>query len=160
MGYRSNIAYVVAFHDNKFPEKAHADYLAFQEWVKHHSVPIHSVKGTTEGRAARYDFASVEQDVNHFKWHPEDGVLIVRIEDVKFYDGYSETQWHRELLKKCLDYETGAYRFIRIGEDYTDIEVEEQGDVQARGYSLYEWIDLHREIVISGPHEPIDKEES
>lgn len=151
MGYRSDVAYIVAFHHTEKPEVAHAEFIAFQEWVKQHAV---------EHSGSLYNYSNVEEICDHFKWYPQNGMLMMRWEDVKWYEDYPSTQWHEQILGKCLLYQTGAYRFVRIGEDYNDIEVMERGDQDARGYSLYEWVELERGINFSTPDETLNNEET
>jgi len=159
MGYRNEIAYVVAFHHSEEPEVAHAEFLAFQEWVKQHSVDEEPAIAH-KAASPQYGFADACQDCDHFKWYPQNGMLMMRWEDVKWYENYPSTQWHEQILGKCLLYQTGAYRFVRIGERYNDIEVVERGGEDAKGYYLAEWVEPERGIIFSPPDETLNNEET
>lgn len=157
MGYRSDVAYIIAFHHTDFPEKAHADFVAFHEWVKQYTVD--EEEGVAHKAASpQYGIDRVQEDCDHFKFYPQEGVLLMRWEHVKWYPNYPETRWHTGLLETCLGYQTGAYRFVRIGEEFDDVEVTEEGDNDGKGYSLYEWVDVIRSINFSSPREYIHKE--
>lgn len=58
-------------------------------------------------------------------WH--DGVFTFHADYVKWYDGYSWVKFFIELLEQVEDLGINS-EFIRIGEDYGDIETERQGD--------------------------------
>jgi len=162
MGYRSDVAYVVAFHDSQHPEVAHAEFVAFQAWVKQHSIQTGEVNVVATGmHPVEFNHADVGQACDDFKWYPQEGVLMMRWESVKWYPNYPETTWHKELLDKSVTYTTGSYRFVRIGEEFDDVEVEEAGGgayQSGRGYSLHEWLDVQRSISFSPPCETLDKE--
>ena len=51
----------------------------------------------------------------------QDNVLVFHVDEWKWYDNYPEVQAILELMREAPTY-GGAYRFMRIGEDYTDIE--------------------------------------
>jgi len=153
MGYRNEIAYVVAFHHTEKPEVAHAEFIAFQKWVKQHAI----MDGNLNVESL-YAYSDATKYCDHFKWYPQNGMLLMRWEDVKWYENYPSTQWHEQILSKCLLYQTGAYRFVRIGERYNDIEVIERGDEDAKGYYLAEWVEPERGINFSTPSETEDKE--
>ena len=157
MGYRSDVAYVVAFHHTEKPEVAHAEFLAFQEWVKQHTVDEEEgmAHKAASPKTLMYGYSNAEEDCDHFKWYPQDGVLMVRLEDVKWYEHFPEVKWHEGLLMQCLGYQTGAYRFVRVGENYNDIEVDEKGEPDIE---VWHYLDVQRSISFSPPHETEDKE--
>jgi hypothetical protein len=164
MGYRSDVAYVVAFHDDQQPEVAHAEFVAFQAWVKQHSIQTDEVNIVATGmHPVEFNHADAEQSSDEMKWYPQEGVLMMRWQSVKWYPNYPETNWHQALLFKSLTYNTGAYRFVRVGEEFDDVEVIEEGcrggsHELGRGYSLYEWVDVHRSVSFSPPSETLNKE--
>ena len=63
----------------------------------------------------------------------QDNVLVFHVDEWKWYDTYPEVQAILALMHevpKC----GGAYRFMRIGEDYTDIEhLDSYGKSDANG---------------------------
>jgi len=122
MGYRSNVTYVVTFASVDEPEKAYAQFIDFYEWVtKHHKI---------EAESRIYDYARHKTlGYGKFYWNVDEMTLVFEAEDIKYYDSYIDTQWDEQLLKKVKDYSCGAYKFIRLGEDPSDIECnEDMGD--------------------------------
>jgi len=164
MGYRSDVAYVVAFHDYEKPEVAHAEFVAFQAWVKQHLVQTDEVNVVATGMyPLMFNHADAEKACNELKWYPQEGVLMMRWQSVKWYPAYPETNWHEALLFKSTTYTTGAYRFVRVGEEFDDVEVREERFHSAshqlgRGYSLEEWVDVNRSVSFSPPSETLNKE--
>ena len=65
------------------------------------------------------------------KW--QDNVLVFHVDEWKWYDGYPEVQAILALMHEVPTY-GGAYRFMRIGEDCTDIEQSDSyGEPDANG---------------------------
>lgn len=63
----------------------------------------------------------------------QDNVLVFHVDEWKWYDTYPEVQAILELMHEVPTY-GGAYRFMRIGEDYTDIEhLDSYGESDANG---------------------------
>jgi hypothetical protein len=63
----------------------------------------------------------------------QDNVLVFHVDAWKWYDSYSDVQAILELMHEVPTY-GGAYRFMRIGDDYTDIEQSDSyGEVDANG---------------------------
>ena len=164
MGYRSDVAYVVAFHDSQQPEVAHAEFVAFQAWVKQHLILTDDVNVTATGtHPIVFNQMDAQEASDEMKWYPQEGVLMMRWQSVKWYPAYPETNWHEALLFKSITYSTGAYRFVRVGEEFDDVEVEEEGSdggshQSGRGYSLEEWVDVCRSVSFSPPSETLNKE--
>lgn len=76
--------------------------------------------------------------VEHFgediRWF--DRGMVLECDDVKWYDSFSDVQKFNTAVEAfidmfCVDNKevfAGAYEFLRIGEDYTDIEDRREGD--------------------------------
>jgi hypothetical protein len=147
MGYRSDVCYVVKFFSNDQPEKAFADYLAFQDWVKNK----HTLSKEMPDRSTPKDVMTTVQhsykDENgHIRWSREDCVMTFETDDVKWYDGYIDVEWHKALLEKVKKYETGNYRSVRIGEDYSDTEVDEYAETY---FEMWDLIEVHRSYTVN-----------
>ena len=120
MGYRSEVNYVVKFSSKDEPEKAYAQFIKFYNWVKRHTV-------NTKQGSADYSGQKVLTNAWHLYWNVDEQVLCFEASDVKWYDSYSDVQWHQQLLKEVQKYSCATYRFVRLGEDPSDIEVDEYG---------------------------------
>jgi hypothetical protein len=114
MGYRSNVTYIVTFACPE-PEKAYAQFIHFYEWVtKHHKI---------EAENDYYDYKRHRSlGYGKFYWNVDEMTLVFEAEDIKYYDSYIDTQWDEQLLKEVENYSCGVYKFIRLGEDPSDIE--------------------------------------
>jgi hypothetical protein len=63
----------------------------------------------------------------------QDNVLVFHVDEWKWYDNYPDVQAILELMHEVPTY-GGAYRFMRIGEDYADVEQSDSyGEVDANG---------------------------
>lgn len=164
MGYRSEVAYIVSFENAQQPEVAHKNYLMFQAWVKGHSVPItedqsfaSGIKQIETGEFHTYEEMFKDQTEQYFfRWYPEQSMIAFYNHWTKWYESFPEVQWHMFLLDKVTEF-GGAARFIRIGEDYEDVEVKEYGDASV---SMYGQLDVVRHISLSLPHESSTNEEA
>ena len=114
MGYRSDVTYVVTFACPE-PEKAYAQFVHFYEWVtKHHKI---------EAESGHYDYKRHRSlGYGKFYWNVDEMTLVFEAEDIKYYDSYIDTQWDEQLLKEVEKYSCGVYKFVRLGEDPSDIE--------------------------------------
>lgn len=166
MGYRSEVAYMVKFYDKDEPEKAHADYIKFQAWVKtkHRVVRNQEVENKLSINPDRYTYADAEKDFNSdqggdfiFRWYDADNTLCLKAEWIKWYENYAEVQWHHQLLNEVKAYDTGSYRFVRIGEEDNDVETQEHN---AGLDDLYDRIYPNRYIEFHLPSEPEIKEKA
>jgi hypothetical protein len=117
MGYRSDVTYVVTFACPE-PEKAYAQFIHFYEWVtKHHKI------STDVAQQSHYDYKRHRTlGYGKFYWNVDEMTLVFEAEDIKYYDSYIDTQWDEQLLKEVEKYSCGVYKFVRLGEDPSDIE--------------------------------------
>jgi hypothetical protein len=118
MGYRSDVAYII-----KFKNKEDRDTFVDLMMAKDDPHITEAVKETLHG--------------------DEEGTVRFSAESVKWYDGYSDVDSHRQLLDTAVEIEGADYRFVRIGEDYEDIEIRSGGDGD---HCLYELLDVARSI--------------
>ena len=133
MGYRSNVTYVVTFASVDEPEKAYAQFTKFYLWVtQEHRLDYKEEDGGPRldpHRPDWYDYKRVRdwcKDVYmKFYWNVDEMTLVFEEEDIKWYQSFVDVQWHEQLLEKVKDYSCGAYKFIRLGEDPSDIECNE-----------------------------------
>ena len=157
MGYRSDVAYVVVFDRETEPEIAHAEYLTFHGWVKQHTIETKENHTAASGiKPVLFGLSDVEMSADHFKWYPQNNMLAMQWDHVKWYDGYPEVEWHEQLLSRCLEFRTGGYRFVRIGEEYNDIDIREEGHNHT--FEMWQYLDVHRSIHFSPPSETEDNQ--
>lgn len=82
----------------------------------------------------------------------KNGIIVLTWNDIKWYDSFSEIEDMEDFMYK-LDDKEAPYKFIRIGEDYEDIEIknnwgneEKYGDDCVKvdsAISLYRDIDIY-----------------
>ena len=126
MGYRSEVAYVLRFKDKEMRE-------AF--------VSLQRAKADKHINEALDELIELEEDK-----------LAYHADSVKWYDSYEEVQAHEKLMGEALelfneDQDIAGYRFIRIGEEYEDVVVEDHGDSD----ELWEYLEVERSINIAFP---------
>ena len=131
MGYRSDVGYAIVFRasgDDSSPkhEKAFAEFSHFVEHLR-----------TFKGESYMDEFRGMQIDKDEL-------IISYQAEHIKWYEDYPIVQWHNNLLDKVATYETGNYRFVRLGE--------EMGDVEEKDHSptahMWDYIDVRREVVI------------
>jgi len=105
MGYRSQVA-VVIYGDGRDAEK----YALLKTLMN------------TTFKEAYTDFDGCAE------WHDDKHVLEFKMEDVKWYEGYSDVQNFMLMLNAIGDMSGLNYEFIRIGEDADDIDEQYGGN--------------------------------
>ncbi len=89
------------------------------------------------------DLVALLQDADPDEMTSEHGKIWVTFEQVKWYESYSDVSKIMTALTQCEpimveskfgSYETDSYAFMRIGEDYDDIET--HGDCYEFGINL------------------------
>ena len=148
MGYRSDVAYIVKFYHNDQPEKAFADYTAFQDWVKNK----HTVAYNNNDQDIVHTY---EEEANLIRWSSKESLMTFQVDDVKWYESFGDVRWHNELLEECKKYPTANSRFVRLGEDYGDVEVEEHAETY---FELWELLDVRRSYALNIPDDDFDEE--
>lgn len=121
MGYRSNIIIAVAFKNREQMEETLAVY-QMDERVRKHGV------------------------MERWKFCPEHNppYMLFRENDVKWYTIYDDVQAFEHIVSVCAEFEDHrgfefASRFIRIGEEGNDIEVDDH--LSDSSYDLMEFLD-------------------
>lgn len=109
MGYRSEVAYVIAFDEDS---QAMGKFI---NWV---------LASNDEHMITALKECEVDMDRQRINFYQE---------DVKWYESYADVQGHTRLKELCNDPETPFYphahaKFIRVGEEQSDIEEIDYGD--------------------------------
>jgi len=94
------------------------------------------------------------EDVAEHWERADERVLVGCYEYVKWHRGYNDVGAVYDMLRWANSNHDASYRVVRIGEDYDDVEIEEdcQDDVD---FYLDEIVDVHRDIEIKGG-EPLE----
>jgi hypothetical protein len=58
---------------------------------------------------------------SHFKWHDIDGVLVFKVDDIKWYESDQDIKAFEKFLQESesCGFE---YEFVRVGENHDDVE--------------------------------------
>mgnify|MGYP003339254950 CR=1 FL=1 len=56
--------------------------------------------------------------------------ITASIKDVKWYDSFEDVKAHEDMLELCVEC-GGSYKFVRIGEEYDDLDEREGGEGDA-----------------------------
>jgi hypothetical protein len=127
MGYRSDVKIVVIASSKEAMDDLLAVYAMLPE--------VQKAGGFEELGWERYELG-------------EGRVLTYEANDVKWYDSYDDVIAVTRLLEDVSIFnqerseDVYAARFVRIGEQYDDIEVENYGDDYE--YEMYEILPIHR----------------
>ena len=109
MGYRSQVAYVIAFDEDSQAMGKFINYVMGSE-------DEHMINALIE--------CEVDFENNRINFYAD---------DVKWYESYEDVKGHTRLKELCADEETPFYphasaKFIRVGEESGDIEENDYGD--------------------------------
>jgi hypothetical protein len=131
MGYRSDVAYTIRFtadHD----EKNKQSFYTFLAEAK--------ANAATAACFHEREWAEFEIDEARYR-------INFAADHVKWYSDYPDVRCHEALLDLADEWANDesnnseiAYRFVRIGEEYEDIEV------RANGNADFEWLGVSRSI--------------
>jgi hypothetical protein len=113
MGYRSEVAYVI-----KFEDIAQRDAFVTLVLAKNDPIVTEAINDTTHDQT-------------------DDPVITFKAGDVKWYDSYPDVQVHHQMMRDATELYDAEWRFVRIGEETTDIEVQEEG----HEFELWEYVD-------------------
>ncbi len=113
MGYRSEVAYVI-----KFDTVEHRDAFVTLMLAKNDVDLTEAVNDTTHDQT-------------------DDAVITYRANDIKWYPQYPYVQMHHQMMRDATELYGAEFRFVRIGEDANDIEVQEEG----HEFELWEYVD-------------------
>ena len=129
MGYRSEVRFVVAL-----PSEAERDSI-MALYSMHPLVQEHDI--ATEWTPYEVMAQVYERE------HPIPLYLLVFHNDcVKWYDNYEDVQavMHMQELLDSLEGRCYAYKFIRVGEDHSDIECTSHCTEDETGELMYEYL--------------------
>ena len=131
MGYRSEVAYVIAFEDKP----------TLNEFIS-----LVMLKGGREAEALKE--CQIEVSEGAFSCYR----INFYADDVKWYDSYPEVEAHTWLYQYAVERfeDKCAYRFLRIGEEQGDIE-DEHSDPSDK-FDLYQ--DFFSRAIMEIPFEP------
>lgn len=119
MGYRSDVGYVI-----KFPNED--------------ALNAFKVSTLFEDKELRDALAECETRNLAITFHAE---------SVKWYESYPYVDSHERLLSAaCEEPFNAGVRFIRVGEEYDDVEVRDMGDDRLDAYA---YITVHRSLEFS-----------
>ena len=127
MGYRSDVKIVVIASSKEAMDDLLAVYAMLPE--------VQKAGGFEKLGWERYELG-------------EGRVLTYEADDVKWYDSYEDVTAIMRLLEDVNIFnqerseDVYAARFVRIGEDYNDIEEENYGDYHE--YEIYDMLPVHR----------------
>ncbi len=117
MGYRSDVAFAI-----KFPTAEQRD--AFTAVIKLAADP------TELGCLAEYTNYDEQTYTGYF-------------DNVKWYPDYDDVKVHHILMERAVEDHEASYRFIRIGEEYDDLEEQHRGEDIP-----WDVVELHRSVRI------------
>ena len=170
MGYRSDVALIIHFASVNEPEKAHADYIKFQHWVKHDlvvEVEDHSTPHTGVVKPFRYqdyvdlwgDFNTRATDGENMGWSPQDHKFMFNLYDVKWYPSFSDTKIIEAMMWKAQEFPTCSYRFVCIGEETDDLTVSDHEGTEYSDEHPVSWqLEVERKISFHHTPETLTKE--
>jgi len=121
MGYRSEVAYVI-----KFEDIAQRDAFVTLMLAKNDPVVTEAVNDTAHDQT-------------------DDPIITFRAGDVKWYDEYTDVKVHHQMMRDATELYEAEWRFVRIGENNNDIEIQEEGN----HYELWEYVDAVSSISTS-----------
>jgi len=123
MGYRSEVGFVV-----RFKSKDDRDTFIELQRAKNDEYVTDAL-----------ECLEIPDEDDYFGFHSE---------AIKWYDSFLWVKTLDALRHEAHELFDAAWRFIRIGEDYSDVEIEEQPADWDDG-SLYEMLDIHRSLSVS-----------
>jgi hypothetical protein len=74
-------------------------------------------------------------------------VLLLEMDDIKWYESFWFVKFTTEMQEECVN-RGGGYRFIRLGEESDDQEINEGNHENFDDFNGYDYLDISREIVI------------
>lgn len=123
MGYRSDVAYVIKFND--IEQRDAFITLMHAKNDKH----INDALAEISYRYSR------------------DPIITFEVQDVKWYEAYPDVQSHHQLMRYAEELYEAEYRFVRVGDDVDDLEVQESG----HDFELWNYVEPVRSIQTDFP---------
>lgn len=125
MGYCSDVAYVI-----KFDAIEKRDNFVTLMKMKNEPAITEALEET------KYDYKT-------------DPIITFEAQNQKWYESYPDVQAHHQLMDGAANLFDGEYRFVRVGENYDDVEIQEQQEV----HDLWYYVDPVRSIQTDFPAE-------
>jgi hypothetical protein len=122
MGYRSQVAFIV-----KFKNTQDRDAL----WMLY-------ANSDDEGKK------EMAQEMEH---QYKDPIVTFQHDDIKWYEGYPFVSAAHAFMGDAYEMFNASWRFVRVGEDYNDVDVQGQDD----DGDLWDYVDVHRTVNTSFP---------
>ena len=117
MGYRSDVAYSIGFEDKA----------TLNEFIA-----LIMVKGGEDLQALKECAVDTNDEINYYR-------VNAFFDDVKWYDSFPDVQAHHRLMNFALERfeDKVGWRFIRVGEEYDDIQDDSAGESNLIDYDMY-----------------------
>ena len=112
MGYRSDVAYVIKFKDIE-----QRDAFVTLMLAKNDPIVTEAINDTTHAQT-------------------DDPVITFKQNSVKWYESFPDVRVHHQLMRDATEWYEAEWRFVRIGEENDDIEVQEEGSA----FELWEYV--------------------
>lgn len=114
MGYRSDVAYVIKFDDIE-----QRDAFVVLMRAKNNALITQAL-----------------DEIDHDD--DKDPIITFSCESTKWYESFPDVQAHHTLMDQAHELYGAGYRFVRIGEDPNDIDVQDMDD---KGLDLWEYVE-------------------
>ena len=114
MGYTSDVAYVIKFDDIE-----QRDAFVVLMRAKNDALTTQAL-----------------DEIGHDD--DKDPIITFSCESTKWYAGYPDVQVHHRLMARANELYGASYRFVRIGEDVNDIDIQ---DLDEKGLDLWEYVE-------------------
>lgn len=137
MGYRSDVKIIVVFETELQLEETMATYMALGNKVAYYHKQYELLKYCDRA------YTRTEQGDGHYQWvrrHEEYPCVEFSAEDIKWYPDFEDVQAVEYLIQLCQEVADEresfkyAYRFIRIGEEFDDIDITSDANDSDLGY--------------------------
>ena len=141
MGYRSEVRFVVALPSEAERNQIMALYSMHPLVQRHDMAKEWTPYEVMLRDYGRYVDVPKGEPSDYVREYP---VYLLSFHDdcVKWYDNYEDVQavMHMEELLDSLEGRCFAYRFIRVGEEHSDIECREHSSEDDTGEQMYEYL--------------------
>ena len=128
MGYRSDVAYVIAFKD-----------------VAERDTFVGLVMHKDDDPLLKQALAETKHD------YKQEALITFQEQDTKWYPDYPEVRAHVRLMNWAEEVCEAQYRLVRVGEEVGDVEVDETRD--SSEFELWDYIDPVQTLRIDFPAE-------
>lgn len=126
MGYTSDVAYVIKFKD-----------------VEERDAFVTLMQAKND----QYTNQALEEVEYRYS---KDPIITFECTYTKWYENYPDVKAHHKLMHDAEELYEAEYRFVRVGEDVDDVEIDECG----HDYELWQYVEPVRQISTDFP--PVD----